>query len=173
MPYREGFLPGSRFNIEMKLALVLLIILASFNPKPSSFIKGKGFEGYIFGESHPVLVTIENQQARYSPGVEDIYLAERLLKDELATVNNPMYDQGGNCPVIHKRLHKYIRQYVGFVNEAGEKVIWINFIWKSGADGKRLADDIEIILDGCSYYWNIKVNLDRGILYALYVNGLA
>lgn len=156
----------------MKTFLSILIMLC-INPQPSCPVKGKGFKGYIFGKDHFVLMTIENQQERYTPEKQDIHLAERVLKEGLAVVNNPMNNQGGGCPVIHKNLKKYIRQYVGFVNEAGEKVIWINFIWKSDADEKRLAKEIGSALDGCSHYWNIKVNLDKGILYELNVNGSA
>ena len=156
----------------MKTLLSVLIMLW-FSPQPSCLVKGKGFRGYLFDKDHFVLMSIENQQARYTPEEQDVLLAERIIKDGLAVVNSPMDNQGGGCPVIHKNLKKYIRQYVGFVNEAGEKVIWINFIWKSNADEKRLANDIESALDGCSHYWNIKVNIGKSTLYELNINGSA
>lgn len=157
----------------MKTLLGMLLFLW-FNPQQTpDLIQGKGFKGYVLGKDRFVLTTIENQKERYTPVEEDVLLAEQILKEDLAELNIPMTDQSGDCPVIHRNLKKYIRQYVGYVNTAGEKVIWINFLWKSGTDNQTLTDEVVIVLDGCSHYWNIKVNLDKRLLYDLSVNGSA
>lgn len=122
---------------------------------------------------YPILEAT-NRCVRLRPDEKDINVAERLLKENLKTVNTPLINQGGKgCPVIHKNLKKYIRQYVGVINENGDKVLWLNFVWKSGADKKRLSEDIETVLDGCSHYWNIKVDIDKEVVYDLRVNGEA
>ncbi|WP_437921619.1 hypothetical protein [Sphingobacterium sp. LRF_L2] len=155
----------------MKILLSVLF-LANFFSSASYFIKGKGFEGYIFSIDHFVLIDVKGQS--YRPDEKDINAAERLLKENLKSVNTPSINQGNKgCPVIHKNLKKYVRQYIGVINENGDKVLWVNFVWKSGADRKRLSEDIETVLDGCSRYWNIKINVDEGILYDLRVNGEA
>lgn len=153
----------------MKILLSALL-LTSFFFSPACFIKGKGFEGYIFSSDHFVFINVKGQ--RYRPDEKDINAAERLLKENLKSVNTPLINQGSKgCPVIHKNLKKYVRQYVGVINENGDKVLWVNFVWKLGADRKGLSEDIENVLDGCSHYWNIKVNVDEEILYDLRVNG--
>lgn len=156
----------------MKILASILLFLW-LNPQTPGLIQGKGFKGYILGKNQFVITSIENQKERYTPVEEDVLLAERLVKEGLAELNNPMTDQGSGCPVIHRNLKKYIRQYVGYVNTAGEKIIWINFLWKSGTDNQRLTNEVVIVLDGCSHYWNIKVNLNKRMLYELFVNGIA
>ncbi|WP_324760191.1 hypothetical protein [Sphingobacterium thalpophilum] len=119
----------------MKILLSVLL-LTSFLSPPSYFIKGKGFEGYSFSSDHLVFIDIKGQ--RYRPDEKDINAAERLLKGNLKTINIPLINQGGKgCPAIHKNLKKYIRQYVGIINENNDKVLWINSVWKSGADKKK------------------------------------
>lgn len=156
----------------MKTLLSMLLFLW-LNPQTPGLIQGKGFKGYVLGKDQPVLMNIENQKERYTPEEEDVLLAEQLIKKGLTELNNSMINQGSGCPVIHRNLRKYVRQYVGYVNTAGEKVIWINFLWKSDTDMQALANEVSIVLDGCSHYWNIKVNLNQRMLYDLFVNGIA
>ncbi|MGE5383670.1 MAG: hypothetical protein ACM3PX_09610 [Omnitrophica WOR_2 bacterium] len=134
-------------------------------------ITGKGFKGYIFDKEHFVLISIENQSERYTPCNDDILLAEEILNEKIEIVNNPQLNQGDHCPIIHKNLKKYIRQYVGFINKNGEKVIWINFLWNDKGMQDEVSKDIINVLDGCSYYWQIEINLTKKELYNLCING--
>jgi len=138
-------------------------------------IQGKGFEGYIFLKDQSISpLTFDDLKERFTPSEQEIAAAEQLIKAQLIKINQPLINQGRNCPIIHKNLDKYKRQYVGYINAQGEKVIWVNFIW-----GKRrdllsgLNKGVITVLDGCSYYWNIKVNISKGTLYALQINGVA
>lgn len=137
------------------------------------FIEGKRFEGYIFDKEHFALISIENQKTRYTPSKEEIYQAEEILSAQVEELNKSegLVNQVDNCPVIHKKLKKYKRQYMGFINDKGQVVIWINFVWNKDLED-RLSENIIQVQDGCSYYWNIKVNLDTEELYALSVNGV-
>ena len=142
-----------------------------YNINEATYIKGKDFVGYIFNENHFVLMTIENQKTRYTPNKVDILILEQILKNKLRCENSEQTNQNNECPVINKNLKNYVRQYVGFINTEGEKIIWINFLWKKHFDESRLKKDIIMISDGCSHYWNIKVNIDREDLYELSING--
>ena len=137
----------------------------------SILIKGKDFTGYIFDKNHFVLMTIDNQSKRYTPSKEDIFLAESIIKNKLKCINTSLMNQGDNCPIIHKKTKKYIRQYVGFINNRNEKIVWINFIWKDKFSNDKIYKDIIQVMDGCSYYWNIKVNLETKTLNDLNING--
>ncbi len=152
-------------------AMKLFVLSFLFILQQASFIEGKGFSGYIFNENHDVFVSIGNQAKRYTPTQNDIFLCEKLLKEQIETINDTRYHQSGNCPIIHKKLKKYVRQYVGFVNDKGEKVIWINFIWKDKNYFDRISKDIIVVSDGCSYYWSVQVNLDIRNLHHLRING--
>lgn len=147
--------------------MLLLILNLNF----PEFIEGNGFTGYIFNENHFVLLSIENQKKRYTPTKEDVFLVEKILKDKIKCANVDLLNQSEGCPKIHKKFKNYIRQYVGFINKDGQKVIWINFIWKNNFSNDKVANDIIQVLDGCSYYWNVKVNIDENSLYDLSING--
>lgn len=137
----------------------------------TNFIKGKNFSGYIFDSEKFALVSIENQVQRYTPTKEDICLAEKLLAKQIKDINKDQLNQTDGCPKIHKNLSKYVRQYVGFINDKQQKVIWINFIWENEISDKKLQEDIIQSYDGCSYYWNVTVNLNNTQFYDLNVNG--
>ncbi|MBE8719146.1 hypothetical protein, partial [Sphingobacterium pedocola] len=82
-------------------------------------------------------------------------------------------------------LNKYKRRYFGYIDANGDKIIFVNCLWEKKAvrdftdkifhkasDDTTWKTDKKIVLDGCSYYWNIKVNLTSKALFDLYVNGL-
>jgi hypothetical protein len=151
--------------------LMISLFLMFFLSNESILINGKDFNGYIFDENHFVLMSIDNQSKRYTPSKEDIFLAESIIKNKLKCLNTSLINQGDNCPIIHKKTKKYIRQYVGFINNRNEKIVWINFVWKDKFSNEKMSKDIIQVMDGCSYYWNIKVNLDNKNLNDLNING--
>lgn len=115
----------------------------------------------------------------FVPTIEEIRLAEEILKSQLKALNQKE-ESTGQDPVIHENLQNYLRQYSGFINDKGDRIIFINMIW----DHKpvflnevqwmeTLKRDILLILDGGSYYWRIKVNLNDKTLYDLRINGKA
>jgi hypothetical protein len=151
--------------------LIIFFCLFFYNSNETTYIKGNGFIGYIFNEKHFILLSIENQKKRYTPSREDILNVEQLLKDKLKCENSELINQKNSCPVIHKNLKKYVRQYVGFINTDGEKIIWINLLWDKNIDDSSLKEEIIMVNDGCSYYWNVKINIDKKDLYELNING--
>lgn len=148
----------------------MLLSLLFFLPQ-ASFIEGKGFSGYIFDEKENVYITFENQFKRYTPSREDIFLCEKIIKEQLENINNERHSQGGNCPIIHKKIRKYVRQYIGFINNKGEKEVWVNFLWKDDDYFNRLDKEVIHVSDGCSYYWSVQINLDAKNLHHLRING--
>ena len=157
-----------RFNLI--LGIGILIICTALTNNTPCHIKGKGFEGYIFPKEYVLVIPSEDIKDRYTPTKQDIINVESIIKDQLATINKSLINQGNGCPIIHEKLKKYKRQYFGFTNDEGDSIVWVNCIW-----GKRISDtwdkDVVIILDGCSYYWNIKKNLNKKKVFDLQVNG--
>lgn len=142
--------------------------------------KGKTY-GTVFLENASCLYC-EQFDTKFSPTVEDISLAEDILKSKIKTINADRLNQGQGCPVIHKNLNKYRRQYVGHIDTNGDKIIHVNFDWnrystldnirgiyKSESDSWK--KEWKVVFDGCSYYWGVKINLDNEKLFDLSVNG--
>ncbi len=150
--------------------IFLGMALNIYAQEPSILCKGKGYVGYMFDTNYLVLKSIKKQQSRLVLSCDEIKTAEHILKSKLAALNSSKINQSKNCPAIVKKLSKYRRQYFGFVNTKGEKIIWINCFWNKDLNDKS-KHDLIIVNDGCSYYWNIEVNLTNNSLSNLEING--
>lgn len=148
----------------------VLIFCSGFTEITPVHIKTKGFDGYIFPKEYILTAPICNMKDRFTPTAQDVAKAELLLKTQLPEVNSSLINQGNGNPIVHKALKKYKRQYVGFIDNTGDSIIWINFIWKNQVS-ESFSKDIMIVLDGSSYFWNVKVNCNKNRVFDLQVNG--
>lgn len=130
--------------------------------------KTRQFEVAIFPESSNEIM----QQNRFTPTKEEILKAENVLKLKLTEVNKNLENQY-DTPIIHRNLKKYKRQYFGYINEKGEKILYINSLWNKSIKENRWLGQLIIVSDGGSHYWNIEYNLDTDELMNLSVNGKA
>ncbi|MBC8052490.1 MAG: hypothetical protein H7Y13_05460 [Sphingobacteriaceae bacterium] len=169
---------------------VLLVIIffsanaqkISFSEHRSSFhtyIKGDTFEGVVFSQdfAFPFLSHICGDK-RFTPTPADIEAAEKLLINDLKTVNVLKLNQGGaNGPVIHENLNRFVRQYYGYVTETGDRIVYISFLFKGhylpkNKETPNWLKGAVMVLNGGSNYWQIQANLDKLSLFGLGVNGL-
>jgi hypothetical protein len=145
----------------------------------AEYVKGKGYEGYVFPKEHAIW-GFPPEQNRYTPSQEDIAQAEKILKDSIGTdyvrSNQTMYRKP---PINRKTLKNYIRQYVGYIAEDSSIVIWINFLHKNEyneddmPNTDRIDNEIITILDGGYYFWRISINLSTQKLSDMSVNGIS
>ena len=148
-------------------------------------VRYRGIRGAIFNDHYPfgnLMVSDLDSTKRWTPGKHDIELAEKILKAQIKGLNGNKMNQLRNCPIIHRHLNDYFRQYVGIINDKGERLIHINLAWDKfslkdilvGNGDSRLdfKSDYSFVFDGCSYYWQINVNLDEKKLSDLSINGV-
>lgn len=100
---------------------------------------------------------------------EEVIKAEKKIKSNLRLININLENQY-NTPIIHKKLKKYKRQYIGLYDDNGEKYLLINAFWPTHREENWL-NEIIYVSDGGSYYWNIRYYIDTDELKALNVNG--
>ncbi|WP_026725500.1 hypothetical protein [Flavobacterium sasangense] len=148
--------------------IILLFLSSCFihAQNVAEHFKTKQFEVAIFPESSNDLM----QQNRFTPTKEEIFKAENALKSKLKYLNNPLINQSSS-PIIHKNLKKYKRQYFGYINDKGEKILYINSLWSKSNRENYWLQQIIIGSDGGSYYWNIEYNLETDELESLKING--
>lgn len=132
-------------------------------------VLGSNYHGFVFNKEWDVDIMVENQDGRFTPEDIDIAKAEKLMQKKLAFLNRNHENQEGMCPIIDEHIRKYTRQYVGFTDINGAKIIWINAVWDDKMQ-KQLSQDIVRASGGCGHYWSIKVNLDTEKVYGLEVN---
>lgn len=132
-------------------------------------VLGSNYHGYVFNKEWDVDILVENQDGRFTPEDVDIAMAEKLMQKKLAYLNRNHENQEGLCPIIDEHIRKYTRQYVGFTDINGARIIWINAVWDDNME-KQLSQDIVRAEGGCGRYWSVKVNLDTEKVYGLEVN---
>lgn len=122
--------------------------------------------------------------ARFTPTAQEITKAERLIRSTIKQINASRPNQVGSCPRIDKNLRRYHRQYIGYLNDNGERNLLIGFTWNRFPvldllDGtaleqrERWTREYYTVFDGCSLHWSISVNLTTDSLFNFGVNGLA
>ena len=144
-------------------------------------IEGSKFRGTLFRKEYDIVST--RSIYRFTPTIEEIEKVEKLLRQQIKSINEKRTNQGSNCPVIHKHIQDYFRQYVGLIDSNNNKVVHINFLWDRAdriSPFKKKKDstldyetDYQTMYDGCSHYWIISINLVTEKVIQFSVNGPA
>ena len=92
---------------------------------------GQHSQGAIFPSSYKTPYRDLERRQKFTPTVEEVLLAEKLLSEQY----NNAYEQ---FPALehytrrsvntNKKFKRYYRQYVGFYNAKGEKIIFIHLM---------------------------------------------
>jgi len=156
------------------LTSILLTVFTCFGQTETPFKKAdhyktKKFDIAIFPANYLDLIPGQ----RFTPTRQEIDKAETELLTNLKTLNKQLVNQS-STPIIHKKLHKYKRQYFGYIDKDGNRILLINCFWSKDKhfDGRWLTERI-MVFDGGSYYWNVKFNLDKNEMFDLDINGYA
>ena len=131
---------------------------------------GNNYHGWSFHQDVTVDFTVEGQDGRFTPTDEEIAETENLLQKRIAYVNRDHYNQEGMCPIIDEHMRMYRRQYVGFTNNRGDHIVWVNGLWDDNMSDELLASDVILTRGGCGHFWHLKVNLSTRKVYGLEVN---
>jgi len=159
-------------KINLLLTVLLLNIFHGLgqpntNKIEAEHYKTKKFDVAIFPENYIDMIPGE----RFTPTKQDIDKAEVALIKGLKKLNRYKPNQA-STPVIHKNLRKYKRQYFGYIDKNGQRILLINCFWDEDLENHWLKERVQVF-DGGSYYWNIQYNIDKNKLFDLYVNGYA
>jgi hypothetical protein len=156
------------------LTFILLITFKSFGQTDTTFVKADHYKTNEFDVAiFPAIYFDLIPGQRFTPTRLEIDKAEIALHNNLQTLNKQLVNQS-STPIIHKNLHKYKRQYFGYINKNGDRILLINCLWSMDKEDTVLWLTGRIIVhDGGSYYWNIKFNLDKNELFDLDINGYA
>ncbi len=161
-------------QILITLTIFILSHLNSFAQTNMSFTTADHYKTNAFDVAiFPAHYYSYTSEQRFTPTREEIDKAESILRKDLKILNKNLRNQY-STPVIHEQLNQYKRQYFGYIDEHGDRIVLINCFW---APNEALTENWLIhrirVLDGGSYYWNVKFNLDKGQLFDLSINGEA
>lgn len=157
------------------LSLIVILFFVSyssiFSQETNALrVKGKGYEGYIFPKNHFIFgLDFDGAKSRITLSKENGQRAEAILNDSIDSII-----KGRSLNIKNKTLKKHKRQYVGFVNEKNEIIIYINFLKDIDKEQKtKLKKELLWILDGGDNYWQIFVNIDSKELFGLFINAVS
>ncbi|HPU46237.1 MAG TPA: hypothetical protein PLQ91_01225 [Bacteroidales bacterium] len=174
----------------MKNILFFVIVLLSFSfnlfsqnknhdsiCEDAIYVKTDDYEGVIFGPKCLKRLLIKDgdtiDEPRWIPTMQDIENAEKLIR-KYVTKKSKHYlvNQGDGCPIIYQNFDKYVRQYYGTYNKKGQKILEVNFLWREYAYETEWKCVRLMIFDGCSFYWDISVNMNKKKCFDYWVNGI-
>lgn len=140
-------------------------------PKPEEDV-AKLFESTSYTTAlFPKEFSVGNLTNRFTLSEDDVFLGERALSRDLMMINRELKDQ--DDIVIHRNLMRYCRQYVGYKNDKGERILLIIAFWKVDDEALAKLDWLNQIVIGKQDgkpYWSALYNMDRKILFDLKVN---
>jgi hypothetical protein len=134
-------------------------------------IKTDKIVGYVFPEKQAVAKYIyEEARSRFTPTRQEVIDAEAIITRELKKMNDSVGLKVPDIGTIYRNLDGYVRQYVGFIDRTGAKVIWVNFVKAGRGYEERLEKYVIEVSDGGTSYWNVKVHLTEVGLFGLRIN---
>lgn len=134
--------------------------------------KGKTDRGVIFSENRLTMPAPYKFAKRFTPSPEDVEVADKILKDNIGTVISYAKQTGVNYSLKNKNsLKNYFRQYIGGINELGERQIFMVLHLKSHISPTTDYTNIIDVLDGGDSYITALINLDTLKLDEFYVGG--
>ncbi|MBU0683517.1 MAG: hypothetical protein KJ864_04440 [Candidatus Omnitrophica bacterium] len=153
-----------------------MITSYTFAQTPGKFkvFKADKFEGAIIAKDQVPQLKYFSERAKeyWTPSEQDVLKADDLAKVYLQKYKGNDQYAKASIPSILGRLNNYKRQYVGFIEESGDKTIWINYFYDSG-NFSYWTENLVFVFDGGSSFFRIKVNLKKKECYDLSINGVA
>lgn len=126
---------------------------------------------FLFSEFEGVILTNSFlRDSKFTPSVSDIIELESKLDKGLQKIKKR---QGWTEEVelIRKKLNSYTRQYEGFIDKRGRKIIYVNFITEDGMFTEDWLTKWVSVFDGGNEFWVIYYNVDSGKFFDLSING--
>ncbi len=132
-------------------------------------ISNETYNGVIMNASSECNSVTRNL-IRFTPEKSIIGAFEKQLIQKIDGINANHPNQFKKKDYLENNLPEYNRQYFGYLNEDGEKVLYVNF-FKEPISCEM--DSELIVLDGCHGYWRISWIVKSDTFINFSVNGCA
>src|ERR1700722_5712046 len=109
---------------------------------------------------------IVHNTKRFTPGFPDIDKAEKAIAQQMLTPR----DTTKRLPDVYRHIKKYRRQYCGYTNNDGHKILYINMFWEEDKYVKDWLKQMVMVQGGGSNYLSMKYDLTDNKLYDLQIN---
>ena len=157
----------------MKNLLTIGFILLSgltYAQSKGNYVKGDDYEGATFNGKY-MITKNKDKVSYFTPSTKEIDSLEAIIKARLSEFKKTKTEREFPTFIIDS-LKDYRRQYFGYINDKGERVIYFNFFHSSSSVYGWREGEI-VVKDGGHYYWRMKWNLTTNVIFEFYVNGEA
>jgi hypothetical protein len=135
-------------------------------PRGPRVITEKDYTGVILPYDYPW----KRGRERWAPDAIAVAEAEHCISRDLSKMKaSPAY-QAGKLPEIVKALKEYRRQYLGFTNEQGRDLLWVNFFRDPGESHKDWKTSLVTVKGGGQAYFNVTADVAGGTCGELRIN---
>lgn len=139
----------------------------------STYVKGDNFEGVIFDKDYrsKFFPVIDSMSKRFSPTVEEVLLLEKALSSQIKELNKHRnYQTRKNA--IDRHLNRYCRQYYGYIDLKGKKIIGVNSFIRDFEDNSWRWE-YQLFFDGGASVWQVMFDISTDKLFSFGTNGVA
>lgn len=128
--------------------------------------------GYIIDKKITDLGLAASYSTRYTPSLSETQKADAIVLDNKLVIQKAPGYRNAKQIGIFSKYNGYYKQYIGYINDEGEKIILINFVPKKfiKKDNYNLTEPI-VVLDGGNNFWQVEVNLNTKRLLSVHING--
>ncbi|HEY3251387.1 MAG TPA: hypothetical protein VGK25_09750 [Ignavibacteria bacterium] len=161
-------------NLIISLKIILLSVIVITACSKMTEKKQEKESNYTLGSDEVIIEAGSNMEREFgknykawTPSDADIEIADKQIARcfenmKMGTVNW----------LLNRKPDGYNKQFIGAINDKGEKIIWVNCFCKSEANSfKDWKTRVVMVKDGGNCFFNLKVNVDKNEYYDIFVNG--
>ncbi|HEY8402537.1 MAG TPA: hypothetical protein VIK89_14815 [Cytophagaceae bacterium] len=153
-----------------RIQFTLLILFSIFSTVDT--LGQSGRKDFVFNwniSKDNMWIPIDTSLKRFNPTPAEVQLAKELSKKyldslQLITNNDPQVDTLGSASYNHEN---YTRQYLGYIDNNGNKIIFINACCSELAEGINLERHWLYSMEDNPCYFQVKVNLKAMTCFGL------
>ncbi len=154
------------------LILMLTLLSLSFSGFAQTDKKDIIFDWKAHKEN--LWISIDTTHQLFTPSIDEIVLAKKLSIQHIDSLEQIRKNKNSDLGKILRFNHSdYYRQYIGYIDNKGNRVIFINAICSASGDRNDLKKTWWFVLDGGSCYYQIRIDLKGKKCFDFAVNGEA
>ena len=135
-----------------------------------TIVENSNFTGAIFPAEYNFLDSFLKDEKRFTPTEAEILDIEKKLRLQIRKLENQGLRKKNRKQYVAQHLKNYVRQYTGYYDQDGNRIIYINSIWSESANvidygAGETEPDWKIhwlrVMDCGIHCWNVKYNATR------------
>ena len=151
-----------------KLISITLIIFISINCFSQLDEKDIIFD---WENSNYLSYSINTSYQKFTPSIEEIESAKKLSISYIDSLNHTQETINNKDNVSDINFNNYYKQYLGYIDESGQRILYINACCSSYIEKHGLEKDWFFVFGGGSCFFNAQIDIDSKACIKFTING--